>query len=99
MLNRIKHRPPFAGLLETYAQRPTIVKSWRKNKKLAVQLPAGRWVHFGDKRYKDFTQHKNAARRARYIARAEKIRDKRGRLTINNPRTANYWAARVLWNY
>lgn len=75
-----------------------IVKSWRKNKKLAVLTPRG-WIHFGDTRYKDFTQHKDQARRAAYLKRASKIKDQAGRLTINNPKSANYYAARILWNY
>ncbi len=99
MFNLIKYRFLRPVLSEKHNTKPIIVRSWRKNKKYAVKFPDGKYIHFGDKRYKDFTQHKNAARRARYIARAEKIRDKRGRLTINNPRTANFWAARVLWNY
>ncbi len=75
-----------------------IVKSWRKNKKLAVLTPRG-WIHFGDTRYKDFTQHKDKARRAAYLKRASKIKDQAGRLTINNPQSANFYAARILWNY
>ena len=75
-----------------------IVPSWRKNKKLAVLTKYG-YIHFGDKRYKDFTQHKDLKRRKNYLNRAKKIRDKFGKLTINNPLTANYWAARVLWQY
>ena len=75
-----------------------IVKSWRKNKKLAVITPYGT-IHFGDKRYKDFTQHRNLKRRANYLKRAAGIRDKNGKLTINNPLSSNYWAARILWNY
>jgi len=99
MLNTLLYYFTRATLSERGVNKPIIVRSWRKHKKYAVKFPDGKYIHFGDKRYQDFTQHKNAARRARYIARAEKIRDKRGRLTINNPRTANYWAARVLWNY
>jgi hypothetical protein len=75
-----------------------IIKSWRKNKKLAILTPSG-WIHFGDTRYKDYTQHKDKARRAAYLQRASKIKDKAGRLTINNPKSANYYAARILWNY
>ena len=75
-----------------------IVQSWRKNKKLAV-LVNGHWVHFGDKRYKDFTQHKDKKRRALYLARAKEIRDKSGKKTINNKLSPNYWSARILWNF
>ena len=75
-----------------------IVRSWRKFKKFAALTPRG-WVHFGDTRYKDYTQHKDKARRLAYLKRASRIRDKRGRLTINNPYSPNYYAARYLWNY
>ncbi len=75
-----------------------IVKSWRKHKKFAVESPKG-FIHFGDNRYKDFTQHKDSERRKSYLKRATKIRDGKGKLTVNNPYSANYWAARVLWNY
>ena len=79
-------------------KNPIIIKSNRKNKKLAVATPKG-WIHFGDKRYKDFTQHKDLERRRSYLLRAKGIRDKKGKLTINNPYSANYWAARILWSY
>jgi len=76
--------------------KPKIVRSWRSKKKFAVLTPKG-WLHFGDKRYSDYTQHQNERRRSSYLRRASRIRDKRGRFTINNPNSANYWAARVLW--
>jgi len=54
-------------------------------------------IHFGDKRYKDFRQHKDQKRRASYLARAKGIRDKNGNLTWKNKNTKNYWAIRTLW--
>jgi len=80
----------------TWYARPVIVRSWKKNKKLAVKTPSG-WVHFGDTRYKDYTQHQDPARRAAYLKRAAGITDKKGRKTINNVYSPNYWSARVLW--
>ena len=77
---------------------PQIIKSWRKNKKFAIRTPYG-WIHFGDIRYEDYTQHKDLKRRAAYLRRASRIRNKAGKLTINDPRSANYYAARYLWNY
>ena len=76
--------------------RPTIVNSWRKYKKLAVKTPNG-WVHFGDVRYQDYTQHGDQVKRSRYLKRAGAIRDKYGRKTIANVFSPNYWSARVLW--
>lgn len=77
-----------------------IVESWRKNKKFAVLLPYySIWVHFGDTRYQDYTQHKDKKRRELYLKRASQIRDKNGKLTINDITSPNYWSARVLWRY
>lgn len=75
-----------------------IEKSFRKNKKLQVLTPNG-WLHFGDSRYSDYLQHKDKKRRYLYLKRASKIRDKNGKLTINNPLSANYWSTRILWKY
>lgn len=76
---------------------PTTKPSTRKHKKLQVVTPSGKTVHFGDTRYQDFTQHGDAKRRKSYCARATKIRDGKGRLTVNNPESANYYATRLLW--
>lgn len=75
-------------------------KSWRKNKKLAVLVKDKnkiRIIHFGDTRYKDFTQHRNKKRRENYLRRSAEIRDGNGRLTKNNKLSPNYWARRILW--
>jgi len=54
-------------------------------------------IHFGDANMKDFTQHKDPARRKNYLARSAGIKDKQGNLTAKNKNTANYWARKVLW--
>lgn len=54
-------------------------------------------IHFGDKRYEDFRQHKDQKRRKSYLARAKGIKDKEGRLTWKNKNTKNYWAVKYLW--
>lgn len=71
-------------------------KSRRLHKKWFV-VYRGETIHFGDTRYQDFTQHGDPARRKSYRARAAKIRDKNGRLTVNNKYSANYWAYHLLW--
>ena len=53
-----------------------------------------RVIHYGQKGY---THNRSAEQRRRYIARASKIKDKRGRLTANNKLSANYWAIHDLW--
>ena len=71
-------------------------KSNRKNKKWAV-LYNGKWIHFGDSRYEDFTQHGDEERRYRYLRRAINITDGNGCPTAINPNSPNYWSINLLW--
>jgi hypothetical protein len=54
-------------------------------------------ISFGHVDYEDFTQHKDRARRANYLARATKIRDKDGRYTYKNPLSPNFYSVNLLW--
>lgn len=47
----------------------TIDLSNRKNKKYKVLTPDDKWVHFGDKRYEDYTYHHNEERRNQFRKR------------------------------
>lgn len=71
-------------------------RSNRKNKKWMVKYN-NKWIHFGDNRYMDFTQHKNQERRKSYLKRAKGIRDGKGNLTHKNKNSANFWAINILW--
>ena len=71
-------------------------KSTRKNKKFKVLTNLG-IIHFGDTRYKDFTQHKNKKRQESYCKRAKGITNKKGEKTYNNKDTANFWSYNFLW--
>lgn len=51
-------------------------------------------IHFGDRAYKH--NYSKTAWKS-YMARSAGIKDKYGRLTKDNPGSANYWARRVLW--
>lgn len=55
-------------------------------------------INFGDRRYKDFRQHKDKKRRASYLARAKGIRNKAGKLTWKDKNTKNYWSVHYLWD-
>jgi|TARA_R110000796_G_scaffold231742_1_gene349753 hypothetical protein len=75
-------------------------KSNAKNKKMSVYVMKDgkkRLIHYGDSRYKDFTQHKNKERRKSYLLRAKGIKNKKGELTYKDKNTANYWAVKTLW--
>lgn len=73
------------------------VKSNRKNKKFKVLTPNGNIIHFGQKGYEDFTQHKDEKRRKNYCKRSAGIKDKNGKLTKNNKESANYYSRKFLW--
>ena len=51
-----------------------ILPSTRKNKKFMIMNPDNKYVHFGDKRYEDFTQHKNKDRQQNYLKRSSNIK-------------------------
>jgi hypothetical protein len=88
-------------------------RSKRSGKKYTAFVgdPEGRLipVHFGQKgyeHYKDTTglglynslDHLDKERRKRYLERSAGIRDKKGRLTKDDPLSPNYYARRYLWD-
>lgn len=77
-------------------------KSNRESKKLQVCVKDSKNnkvvnIHFGQKGYEDYTQHRDKDRRRNYLTRSAGIRDKEGNLTKDNKLSANYWARKVLW--
>jgi hypothetical protein len=75
------------------------VKSDRPNKKYVVcakdkYTGEVKKIHFGQKPYKH--NYSEKAWRS-YMKRSAGIRDKYGRLTKDNPGSANYWARKILW--
>ena len=46
--------------------------STRKNKKYMIQDPNGKWIHFGQLPYEDFTKHKDLTRRKDFQSRNTK---------------------------
>lgn len=76
-----------------FGKKATIYRSTRKNKKYMIKDDKGRWVHFGQIPYEDFTKHKNATRRQNYLTRSRKIRGdwKKHKYSANN------LAIKILW--
>ena len=72
--------------------------SKRKNNKYVVKLPGGKNLHFGSPQYPDFLIHKDKERKEKYLARAKKIKNKKGELTYENPESANFWSVNLLWS-
>ena len=54
-------------------------------------------IHFGNKNYEDYRQHKDKKRRANYLKRAKGIRNKQGQLTYKDKNSKNYHAIKHLW--
>jgi hypothetical protein len=88
----------------------TYYRSTRKDKKLMTILPDGTVIHFGGdprkniQHYFDKTglldkklNHLDVKRRENYLNRSANIKNKQGKLTRNDPKSANYHARRVLW--
>jgi hypothetical protein len=70
-----------------------VLPSTRKDKKFMVMNPAGKWVHFGQMGYEDYTKHRDKARRANYLARARGIRGK----WADNKFSPNNLSIHILW--
>jgi len=77
------------------------IKSTAKGKKmmvLATKTVGGerrvKLIHFGALGYGH--NYSQKAKRS-YLARSAQIRNKAGKLTKNDPWSANYWARKILW--
>ena len=73
-------------------------KSKAKNKIFSVYVKdkdgKRKLIHFGDSRFK---QDYSKEARGSYLARSAGIRNKEGKLTMNDKNSANYWARKKLW--
>ena len=80
-------------------------KSTRPGKKLMVKVN-NKTIHFGSSKnehFKDKTglwsslDHNDKERRKNYLTRSAGIKNKEGKLTKDDPSSANYHARRILW--
>lgn len=67
--------------------------SVNKGKKYMLQDPKGKWVHFGQLGYEDFTKHKNEVRRGNYLTRTAKMKGN----WKDNEYSANNLSRNILW--
>ena len=70
-----------------------LYRSTRKDKKYRIKEPSGKWVHFGQMGYEDYTKHHDKVRRKRYLARSTKIRGN----WKKNPYSPNNLSIHILW--
>ncbi len=83
--------------------KPILYKPWRNRTKSKYKFfvyvmkdERVKKIGFGNKDYKDFTQHKDKKRQKSYLARAKGIKNKKGELTWKDKNTSNYWSIK-LW--
>ena len=70
-----------------------IYLSTKKDKKYMVQDPNGKWVHFGQMGYEDFTKHRDEQRRNNYLNRSRNIRGN----WKENKYSPNNLSIHILW--
>ena len=71
-----------------------IKPSTRKFKKYMVLKPdSKKYIHFGDNRYEDYTQHRDDKRKENYLARAENIKGN----WKNDKYSPNNLSIHILW--
>ncbi len=68
--------------------------STKVNKKYMIKNPNGKWVHFGEIGFEDFTKHQDEKRKQQYLARATKIKGN----WKDNKFSKNNLAINLLWN-
>jgi len=85
--------PKTAQKNATKYYKKDIYRSTKKDKKYMIQDEDGKWVHFGQMKYEDYTKHGDQVRRENYLKRASGMKgDWKG-----NPYSANALAMRILW--
>lgn len=79
--------------------KPVNAPAGAKQKKmvLATKGDEVKLVRFGLRGMEDYTQHGSEKRRENYLQRSAGIKDGSGKLTKDDPFSANYWARKVLW--
>jgi hypothetical protein len=70
-----------------------IYLSERKHKKYAIEND-GKFIHFGDKRFEDFTKHNDEKRRLNYLKRASNIKGD----WMHNKYSPNMLSIILLWD-
>jgi hypothetical protein len=69
-----------------------IYNSDKPEKKFVVVTPSSKRVYFGASGYEDYTIHKDADRKMRYIQRHQRRED------WTDSETAGFWSRWILWN-
>jgi hypothetical protein len=71
-------------------------ESKNKNKRFYV-IYDDKIINFGSKNGSTFYDHNNKKLKMNWFKRHSKIKNKLGDYVINNPDSASYWSANLLW--
>jgi hypothetical protein len=74
-------------------KKAVLYPSNKKDKKYMIQRPDGKWVHFGQLGYEDFTKHQDPVRRQKYLTRTANMRGN----WKSDPYSANNLSRNILW--
>ena len=78
-----------------YLGKTAILKpSTRQGKKYMIYDPNGKWIHFGQLGYEDFTKHRDEKRKDNYLRRTSNMRGN----WRNNSYSPNNLSRNILWN-
>ena len=83
----------FKKYIKNDKHKPVLLLSTRKDKKYMIIDSDGKYIHFGDINYQDFTNHEDINRQTRYLSRANKIKGS----WKDNKYSANNLSINLLW--
>jgi len=92
----IKYSNPqrvYKNVKEYFGKDVKIYISNKPTKKYMLQDPTGKWVHFGQMGFQDFTKHNDKERQYRYLRRSMGIKGD----WYKNPYSPNMLAMNLLW--
>jgi len=82
-----------ANALNYFGKRVLIYISNKPEKKYMLKNPDGKWVHFGQMNFEDFTKHSDKQRQRKYLKRAMNIRGN----WFQDAYSPNMLAINLLW--
>ena len=79
--------------LDYFGKAVPIYMSDKPNKKYMLKNPQGKYVHFGDINYQDYTRTLDKEKQSKYLRRAMAIKGN----WVNNPYSPNNLSLHILW--
>lgn len=83
----------YKNALDYFGKAVPLYMSNKIKKKYMIRKPDGKYVHFGEMGFQDYTRHLDKSRRDRYLARANQIKGN----WKNDMYSANNLAISLLW--